>query len=245
MKQVALSEDQIRQQINVLTQKTSENAEMVYKANATLNKALNPEFFSGNSTKIVNAINQLALANAANEEALVSIANKVNELLLDTNNDANKAMWEETKELSGKDTTVGIINSILKGESVSQVLGVKAEDEGKVLTVSVDEFGKVNTVAKQIEEIVSAEKISYSNNDVPGVNNIKDAIDYLIEHQGEGGIVNPGSSSVEWDDIQNKPTLGSKMYIDEDQLVLVDKDDIIISAVDLVTDEDIDSLLED
>ena len=133
----------------------------------------------------------------------------------------------------GKSTILNIISNLEK------------EDEGKVLAVSVDEFGKVNTVAKQIEEIISAEKISYSNNDVPGVNNIKDAIDYLIEHQGEGGIVNPGSSNVEWDDIQNKPTLGSKMYINENQLVLVDKDDIIISAVDLVTDEDIDSLLED
>jgi hypothetical protein len=127
VKQVALSEDQIRQQINVLAQKTSENTEMVYKANATLNKALNPEFFSGNSTKIVNAINQLALANSANEEALVSIANKVNELLLDTNNDANKAMWEETKELG----------RILK-QSILDKIKTKKQNGGTLTTLQKD-----------------------------------------------------------------------------------------------------------
>ena len=46
---MALSEEQIKQQIDVLTTKTSENPEMVYKAIAALNKGLNPEYFSGNN----------------------------------------------------------------------------------------------------------------------------------------------------------------------------------------------------
>ena len=241
---MALSEDQIRQQINVLTQKTSENTEMVYKANAILNKALNPEFFSGNSTKIVNAINELALANSANEEALVAIANKVNSLLLDTSNDSNNIVWEEVKSLSGQDTVIEVINSILKGKNQAQILNFDIDDNGKVLTIATDENGQVTTLAQKIDEIISADKIAYSNNQAPDVTNIKDAIDYLIARQGEGGETTT-PEYVEWNDIQNKPDFGSSLYLDTECLVLRNEYGDVISTVELITDSEIDELLED
>lgn len=44
-------------QFNVLSTKTADNTKMTYKSSATLNKALNPNVFTGASTSIVNAIN--------------------------------------------------------------------------------------------------------------------------------------------------------------------------------------------
>ena len=243
---MALTEDQIRQQINVLATKTSENSEMVYKANATLNKALNPEFFSGNATKIVNAINQLALSNKANEEAIVGMVNKVNDILLDTSNYTNNLIWEEVKELSGKDTIIECINSILKGDNLNNILNISIDDVGKVLVVEQKEDGKVTTVAKFLDSVTaSADKIEYFNELLPEVNNIKDAIDFLIANppsNNGGGIVNP-SGSVDWDNIQNKPNVGNALELDDDSLDLIDENGDVLSSIELVSDDEIDDML--
>lgn len=243
---MALTEDQIRQQINVLATKTSENSEMVYKANATLNKALNPEFFSGNATKIVNAINQLALSNKANEEAIVGMVNKVNDILLDTSNYTNNLIWEEVKELSGKDTIIECINSILKGDNLNNILNISIDDVGKVLVVEQKEDGEITTVAKFLDSVTaSADKIEYFNELLPEVNNIKDAIDFLIANppsNNGGGITNP-SGSVDWDNIQNKPNVGNALELDEDSLDLIDENGDVLSSIELVSDDEIDDML--
>lgn len=148
---MALTEEQILQQINVLTTKTSENTSMAYKANATLNKGLNPEYFSGNNTKIVNAINLLAEKSAANDLTAKTVAAKVNEVLLDTTSGSGSVVWAETKELMGKDTIIEGINSILKGEKAVQILGVTEADVNKVLSVAVDENGGL--ILKAIDQI--------------------------------------------------------------------------------------------
>lgn len=148
---MALTEEQILQQINVLTTKTSENTSMAYKANATLNKGLNPEYFSGNNTKIVNALNLLAEKNAANDLTTKTVAAKVNEILLDTTSGSGIVIWAETKELMGKDTIIEGINSILKGEKAVQILGVTEADINKVLSVAVDENGGL--ILKAIDQI--------------------------------------------------------------------------------------------
>ena len=56
-----MTDEQLMLQLEILTSKTDQNPNMVYKANAALNKALNPSFFSGNATTIGNAINDLAV----------------------------------------------------------------------------------------------------------------------------------------------------------------------------------------
>ena len=80
---MALSEEAILQQINVLTTKTAENAEMIYKSIPALNKGLNPAYFTGNDTKIVNAINKIAAEVNALNTAVVDMINKVNKIFKD------------------------------------------------------------------------------------------------------------------------------------------------------------------
>ena len=92
---MAMTDEELMLQMNILASKISDNPNMPIKSNAMLNKGLNPEFFSGNYTKVVNALNQLAVnADIANTNANL-VADKVNELLLDTSNFENQAIWEQ------------------------------------------------------------------------------------------------------------------------------------------------------
>lgn len=238
---MALTEDQILQQINVLAVKTSDNPDMVYKANATLNKGLNPAYFTGNNTKIVNAINVLAAQNAANEAIVQNISDKVNSILLDASTSVGAEIWEETKELMETDTIIEGINNILSGNLQDKILGFDIDDSGKVLIVQADEEGGVKTVAKYIEEIVDVSKLEYSNNKVSSINNVQAALDYLFENQGQGEQI---PVDVEWVDIKNKPEIGSQLELSDDSLVLKNEEGTAISEIQLVTDEEIDDLLD-
>ena len=103
---MALTEEQILQQINVLTTKTSENTQMTYKTNGTLNKALNPDVFSGTNTKIVNAINLLASMADTATATSIAVAEKLNSILLDIDATDNVAVWENVKNLMEKNTII-------------------------------------------------------------------------------------------------------------------------------------------
>ena len=113
---MAMSDEELLLQMNILASKTEDNPNMVYKANATLNKGLNPEYFTGNNTKIVNAINHLAETSVKISDLSEAVADKVNELLLDTSSDANKAIWDNVKELMEMDTIIEGIQRILEGK---------------------------------------------------------------------------------------------------------------------------------
>ena len=245
---MALTEEQILQQINVLTTKTSENTSMAYKANATLNKGLNPDYFSGNSTKIVNAINLLAEKNAANDTVTKDVSDKVNEILLDIGTGDGAAKWAETKELMGQNTIIEGINSILKGEKAIQLLGLTQDDENKLLSVAVNNEGDL--VIKAVEQIsnggsvgeVTAESVAYTNEDVSSVTNVQEALDYVIEvvrnSEGSGGGV------VSWDDVMGKPeVIVDSMVLSEDCLELKDGD-VVVSSIPLMTEEDVEDLIE-
>lgn len=245
---MALTEEQILQQINVLTTKTSENTSMAYKTNGTLNKGLNPDYFSGNNSKIVNAINLLAEKNAANDSTAKAVAAKVNEVLLDTTSNDGAVIWAETKELMGQATIIEGINSILKGEKAAQILGVTASDINKVLSVGVNNDGDL--VIKAVDQIVSggtvgevtAESVAYSNEDVSSVTNVQEALDYVIEmvRNNDGS----GEKIVSWDDVVGKPeVIVDSMILSEDCLELRDGD-TVVSSIPLMTDEDVDDLIE-
>ena len=96
---MAMTEEELKMQLDILTTKTEDNPDMVYKANAMLNQGLNPEYFTGNNTKIVNAINLLAEESVKTSEVAQLVAEKVNEILLDTSSDENKLIWENLKDL--------------------------------------------------------------------------------------------------------------------------------------------------
>lgn len=254
---MALADEQILQQINVLTTKTSDNPNMVYKTNATLNKGLDPNFFTGNNTKIVNAINTLASDSKKAIASVQAVANKVNEILLDTSNDMNAAIWENVKGLMDAETIIEGIEKILQGEQVDKILGLDPANQGKVLSIDVDDQGKA--VLKAIDMIASkpqdltALDISYTNSKVPTVKNVKTALDNIFTQlangntgDGEwgGGVI---VGEITWDMIDDKPNIGSKLSMTavQGRLALLDENNTVISNVPLTTDSDIEEIIND
>lgn len=110
---MALTDEQKILQADILTEKTdsSTNPNMTYSTSTAKNKALNPNYFSGNDTKVVNAIN--ATFKQA-EKAIVTVDNfssKVNEVLLDVGSTNGLAKLEQLRTDMGQQTLVeGLID---------------------------------------------------------------------------------------------------------------------------------------
>jgi hypothetical protein len=252
---LAMTDDELMLQMNILASKTESNPNMPYKSNATLNKGLNPEFFTGNSTKIVNAINDLASKANNAMEVSQNVANKVNEILLDTSMSDNIAIWENVKDLMGKETIIEGIEAILQGKQVDKVLGLNVADQGKVLSIDVDDQGKA--VLKAIDMIASepqdltALNISYTNSKVPTVKNVKTALDNIFTQLANGntggGELGGGVivGEITWDMIDDKPNIGSKLSMTavQGRLALLDENNTVISNVPLTTDSDIEEII--
>lgn len=254
---MALTEEQILQQINVLTTKTSENTQMTYKTNGTLNKALNPDVFSGTNTKIVNAINLVAsMADTATATAN-AVSEKLNSILLDIDATDTAAIWENVKNLMEKDTIIEGLESILQGEHADKILGLNAADAGKVLSIDVDDNG--NAVLKAIDAIaggngesvdVSVESLQYANDNAPEVTNVKEALDHVINKIAEGnfgdGELGGGSivGEITWDMIDDRPEfIADDLELTDSQLILKDGTSIL-STVELIDDEDILNIID-
>lgn len=256
---MALTDEQILQQINVLTTKTSDNPNMAYKTNATLNKGLDPNFFTGNNTKIVNAINALASDSKKAITSVQAVANKVNEILLDTSDDTNASIWENVKDLMDAETIIEGIEKILQGEQVDKILGLDPANQGKVLSIDVDDQGKA--ILKAIDMIASGPQdltaldISYTNSKVPTVKNVKTALDNIFTQlangntgggEGElgGGVI---VGEITWDMIDDKPNIGNKLSMTavQGRLALLDENNTVISNVPLTTDNDIEEIIND
>lgn len=242
---MALTDEQILQQINVLTTKTSENPNMAFKTNATLNKGLNPDYFSGNDSKIVNAINKLAKINEANDSLVKTIADSVNSVLLDTKTTEGADIWAQTKELMGANTVIEGINNILSGGVQDKILNFTIDDAGKVLTVQIDDQGKAIAKPQSIEDMINVtiDNLLYSNDKAPSVDNVHEALDYLFNNLGQGGSGGTVITDVDWEDIKNKPEIANQLELDEEKLVLKNEQGHIVSEVQLVSDEDIDNML--
>jgi hypothetical protein len=253
---MALSEEELKLQLDILATRTDQNPNMAFKTNATLNKGLNPDYFSGQNTKIVNAINSLALSSAQTNESVKNIADKVNEILLDTSIDANAVIWENVKDLMGTETIIEGIEKILQGQQVDKILDLDVADKGKVLSVDIDENGKA--ILKAIDMIVSgpstveAIDIAYTNSNVPTVKNVKTALDHIFTQlangntgDGEwgGGVI---VGEITWDMIDDKPNIGSKLSMTavQGRLALLDADNTVISNVPLTTDSDIEEIID-
>jgi hypothetical protein len=249
---MAMTDEELLLQMNILTSKTSDNPNMTYKTNAILNKGLNPEYFSGQYTKIVNALNQLA----SNTEIAIStsnnVANKVNELLLDTSNEDNQAIWENVQSLMGQPTIIEGIQDLLEGKLEAKVLGITAEDINKILVVDVD--ANNNPIIKAVEQISSGENISsldeleYSNRYVSSITNAKEALDYVINEivngdfeGGLGGGIQIGE--ITWDMIDDRPEhVADNLSLTNTHLQLKDGDSVI-STVPITSDNDIDEVM--
>lgn len=250
---MALSNEELLQQVNILATRTDDNKEMKYNKMPGINKGLNPDFFTGNNTKIVNAINKLASEVNALETAVVDMINKTNSVLMDVNSIENQEVWEETKKLMGEDTIIEGIRALLDGKMQDKVLGFDEEDEGKVLTIAIDDAG--NPVVKPVdmgdigtgggngggtvEDVISAYSVTYLNGEHPEMTNVGQAIDHIMD------TIKNLDFEVKWGDIKNKPKIGNKLEMDDDSLNLLSNKNEELSAVPLMTDDDIFDLIND
>lgn len=246
---MAMTDEELLLQMNILATKTDSatNPNMPFKTNATLNKGLNPEFFSGQYTKIVNAINQLAIGNTNTSNLATDVANKVNEVLLDVSSTNGARIWENVKILSEENTIIEIIEKVVSGNMQQQILNLKADDIGKFLMISENEDGDLITTSAEIADLITtlqADDIVYDNPERPEFPNVQSALDYILNNEGSfGGGSNTPAGPIDWVDIQNKPALATGMSITESQLCLTSEDDTL-SSIELVSDEDIDTIFE-
>ena len=242
---MAMTDEELLLQMNILATKTNTNPNMVYKNSSLLNKALDPAYFTNNDTKIVNAINMLASKMDVNITTVNDLNDKVNSVLLDTTNTINQAIWEELQALMGKPTIIEGLKNILEGGNQQQLLGITAEDVGKILSVAQDEDG--NVIVKAIElaagggsgEVPTAIEIGYTNDDHPEITNVESALDYLFTNQGSsGGTID----SITWDKITNPPSIPNAIELTDNSLVLKDEYGEM-SSVPLMSNEDINTIV--
>lgn len=234
---MALSTEELVLQMEILTSRTSSNSNMQYKDNATLNKGLNPSYFYGNSTKIVNAINNLAETNSINSSTVSKIANKFNSLLLDVEaSSENQEIWDKFQELSGKPTIIESIVDILEGNHSKELLNLKNEDLGKFLSVVQDENGKLTT--KAIDVVIDSQCIEYTNDSNPQITNTSEALDYIFDNLNT-------NLSISWDDITHKPIIPNRISLTSEHLILTDEKGEKSSSVDIVSDNDIEEIISD
>lgn len=251
-----MTDEELMLQMNILVSKISDNPNMPFKSNAVLNKGLNPEFFSGNYTKVVNALNQLAAEAKDVKTNAIKVADKVNELLLDTSNTENQAIWEQLKVAMGQPTIIQGLVDLYEGKQVGKILGLgdlSTEDAGKVLSIDKDEDG--NIIFKAVSHVaeipeVKATDIAYANNFNDEITNVKNALDFVIDSIANGNIGDGGSgvpstpSKVTWEMIENKPTvIADNMSLSSSHLELKDGD-TVVSSVPLLSDGEVDVLLE-
>lgn len=234
---MALSEEAIVQQINALTTKTSENPEMVYKAVAAINKGLDPKFFSGNDSKIVNAINKLANEVEVLTKAFVQLAEKSNSILMDIHSEENAEIWEETKELMETENIIEGIKAILEGYRQDKILQLDPIDVGKILSVSTNEFGEAEVKPVSIESFnveVSSYDVAYLNRDYKGITSVGEAIDLILDDMQQ---------PLQWDELVNVPNMADDLVIEGDSLVLKSTVDDDLANVPITNDADIDSII--
>ena len=248
---MAMTDEELKLQMEILTSKTESNPNMVYKANAALNKALNPAFFSGNNTKIVNAINDLA---TKADQAIVTsqtVADKVNSILMDVDTTDNAVIWEAVKELMGKNTIIEGLGEILQGNKIDKILGIDESAVNKVLSIDIDENGLLIINPIDVPTgggsagVPNVSEIKYVTPKAPAVSNVKNALDYLFDNMGSGGLgggVIVGE--ITWDMIENRPeVVPDNLRLVDGMLQLRDGSEIV-SAVSLMTSKEVDDLLE-
>lgn len=105
-------------QYDVLTYKldSTTNSKLVYKGSKTLNKGLNPNYFNGNNTKIVNILNDFYEVINTTKSTVAEVYNVFNPVILDTAVDSNKAILEAMRKATGKQTLIESVLALAKGE---------------------------------------------------------------------------------------------------------------------------------
>lgn len=110
---MALTDQEKVLQAGILAEKTDEatNPNMTYSSMATNNKGLNPAYFVGNNTKIVNAINSTYKQAQKAMTTVTNFGGKINDVLLDTGTPEGQVKLEQLRTDMGHQTLVeGLID---------------------------------------------------------------------------------------------------------------------------------------
>lgn len=112
------ADDKFNVQYDVLTYKidAATNAKMVYKTSTTLNKGLNPAYFSGNGTKIVNILNRFYEDIQIIDTSVSSIAGKFNPVILDTDTPNGQALLQQMRDITGEQTLIESVIALASGK---------------------------------------------------------------------------------------------------------------------------------
>ena len=105
-------------QYDVLTYKldVTTNNKLVYKTNAALNKGLNPDYFSGNKSKLVNILNDFYKTINLTNQTVNEVYTKFNPVVLDIGTPENQAILDQMRAATGKDTLIESVLALAKGE---------------------------------------------------------------------------------------------------------------------------------
>ncbi len=240
---MALTDEQVLQQLNVLTEKTSDNASMKYTKTVRTNKGLNPEKFSSYNSKIVNAINLLYSDSLKIQADAAASTQMINAVMGSTLITENQSIWDSVVDILTNirpkyNNMIYASKAILTGEAISQILQVSKEDKGKLLSIDLDEENRV--IIKTVPAgsgggitSLDASAVTYSNTNMTSLTNVKEAIDYMLTNN---------VSEINWENIKNKPDLADGLGLTDTALVLKsgEKD---MSTVELMNETDVTEIV--
>lgn len=112
------ADDKFNVQYDVLTYKidATTNSKMVYRASTALNRGLNPAYFSGNDTKIVNILNKFYRDIDVAKNTASSVAGKFNPVVLDTDTPDGQDLLNKMRIATGKQTLAESVLALANGE---------------------------------------------------------------------------------------------------------------------------------
>ena len=110
---MALTDQEKVLQAGILAEKTgtTTNPNMVYSTAGAANKGLNPAYFSGNNTKIVNAMNATYKQAEMAVSTVAGFGDKMDNILLNTETSEGKVKLEQLRTDMGYQTLIeGLID---------------------------------------------------------------------------------------------------------------------------------------
>ena len=110
---MALTDQEKVLQAGILAEKTdtTTNPNMVYSTAGAANKGLNPAYFTGNNTKIVNAMNKTYKQAEMAMSTVGTFGNKLDDILLNTETSEGQTKLEQLRTDMGQQTLIeGLID---------------------------------------------------------------------------------------------------------------------------------------
>ena len=92
-------------------------------------------------------------------------------------------------------------------------------------------------ISNKIEDKANKEDLLYSNDNMDGVSNLREAIDFLFDKQN--------NLILDWSKIENKPAFISSVQNTDEGLLFLSEDGQQISSIISINDNDIDLILKE